>query len=1229
MIHSHQNFSGRILWPALLLATILLAAFKIDQAQTRSPLPFPGGAPKAVIKSVMPADPMVRSGATVSRAGLSATATPGFLLYVGDVIETQSVKVTVEFLDEPYAERQNEVIIDVNARVGISSTYSWWGTVWAKVKGAFESKTTYAQAGATGTEYEFTVFNPSFSLTDPVSATLVVIEGTVAVKKPPDEVTSENFERQPRRTIAEMRAPQFLLANFIPAFDPQDQYARTLDVPPGERTSFEVTYHLHNDCKQKHRIEFRPSDTTPWLQLQGSSGIDIQGGQNVPVTLTLLIDATRLSAGRHEARIYAVCVDCQREAKCPEQQLTYPLSVNVTGVAEPTPSPTPLSSSSPNPLNQVFSVSALQLSPVTRNLDQAAPAPTPRIESVLNWTNQVLVSTQPTYSTQNLIPHFGSVDERSQNFVAARARAVLTNAIGSHTTLGNVYSDWGRAAWAVYAYDKDLRRRGAPTDLPIDRGEALRLTGKLDEAAAANPGAAAGSLRAQNLLGNIALDRARIALDQGNMQAVDAQVKEAKGRYASAQGMPTGAQVIGVRGNGTIQANMGEANIVAGEAALRNNSPQVAQVNFADAARGLESNQQGPAIYPFPTTDLGVAYRGLGDAAALSGDIKAAEDSYARAKQQHEQATKAHPDFAEAYFNLGDLYDDLGDYENAKKFYRLAIQARPEQPASYLPLAVLLQSEDPQLAAALAATFLKLEREPFKRGEKAATADKIAHGEKVIPAPRPGGRITGEVIVPNVLNQTQDEGMRAIRAAGFAVGTSVKRSDTKPDGTVIEQKPEPGAKVARGSSINLVISTGPAISAEVIVPDLLNKSQADAIAAIEAAGLKSGRIEARRDNRRPRDQVIAQNPRAGKKVNRDSAVDITVTTTQPIEVPGVIDDKEQTAIRKLSEKGLVGKVEQRESCKVGEVIETIPPRRTMVEPGSTVRLVVGSLGEDPVTVPNFIGQDRREVETAMRAGNLVLGRIRNQETDRYPEGTVSAQSPSPGSRFARSCSFQIDLSIAIPLTVGNYVGMSEGQARQEVMLKGLSPEVRYQQTRGRPDGTVFQQDPLPGTATRRGAPVVLFVVQRTDVRVPDVRGMKLEDARVALTNSGLTVGTLTRVIDSDRTPGTVRNQSVSPGQFAPAGTRVDLEVVAAPRIPSAPSNQVTVPQVCGMNLDDAKKTLAAAGLVVDQNSIKWSLPVKPFCGTGTFGTVINQSPGANSSASRGTRVTLTLADTIR
>jgi hypothetical protein len=42
----------------------------------------------------------------------------------------------------------------------------------------------------------------------------------------------------------------------------------------------------------------------------------------------------------------------------------------------------------------------------------------------------------------------------------------------------------------------------------------------------------------------------------------------------------------------------------------------------------------------------------------------------------------------------------------------------------------------------------------------------------------------------------------------------------------------------------------------------------------------------------------------------------------------------------------------------------------------------------------------------------------------------------------------------------------------------------------------------------------------------------------------------------------------------------------APIPPSAENNQVTVPQVCGMNLDDAKRPLEAARLVIDQTQTR-------------------------------------------
>jgi hypothetical protein len=64
--------------------------------------------------------------------------------------------------------------------------------------------------------------------------------------------------------------------------------------------------------------------------------------------------------------------------------------------------------------------------------------------------------------------------------------------------------------------------------------------------------------------------------------------------------------------------------------------------------------------------------------------------------------------------------------------------------------------------------------------------------------------------VPNVVGMTQVAAQSAITSAGFAVGTVTQaHSSTVPQGNVISQNPTAGTSVAKGSAVNLVISSGP------------------------------------------------------------------------------------------------------------------------------------------------------------------------------------------------------------------------------------------------------------------------------------------------------------------------------------------------------------------------------------------------------------------------------------
>src|SRR5438046_5188126 len=67
------------------------------------------------------------------------------------------------------------------------------------------------------------------------------------------------------------------------------------------------------------------------------------------------------------------------------------------------------------------------------------------------------------------------------------------------------------------------------------------------------------------------------------------------------------------------------------------------------------------------------------------------------------------------------------------------------------------------------------------------------------------------VLVPNVVGQMQAAATSAITSAGLTLGTvTMQSSTTVASGNVISESPADGTRVAKGSAVNLVVSSGPA-----------------------------------------------------------------------------------------------------------------------------------------------------------------------------------------------------------------------------------------------------------------------------------------------------------------------------------------------------------------------------------------------------------------------------------
>ena len=237
-----------------------------------------------------------------------------------------------------------------------------------------------------------------------------------------------------------------------------------------------------------------------------------------------------------------------------------------------------------------------------------------------------------------------------------------------------------------------------------------------------------------------------------------------------------------------------------------------------------------------------------------------------------------------------------------------------------------------------------------------ANSSTVANGSVISQSPlagasvAPGSTVTlvvslgpALVTVPTVVNQTQTAAQAAITAAGLTNGASTSaNSATVPVGSVISQNPLGGSSVLPGSAVTLVVSLGPA---NVIVPNVVNSTQAAASASLSAAGLATGAITNANSATVAAGSVISQNPASGASVAPGSAVALLVSLgpVATVTVPNVVNSTQAAASASLTAAGLTtGAITNANSATVaaGSVISQNPAAGASVAPGSAVALVV-------------------------------------------------------------------------------------------------------------------------------------------------------------------------------------------------------------------------------------------------------------------------------------------------
>jgi len=208
------------------------------------------------------------------------------------------------------------------------------------------------------------------------------------------------------------------------------------------------------------------------------------------------------------------------------------------------------------------------------------------------------------------------------------------------------------------------------------------------------------------------------------------------------------------------------------------------------------------------------------------------------------------------------------------------------------------------------------------------------------------------VKVPDLEGKTQEDARKALKEAGLEGGnTTLEDSSSVAKDRVIYTDPSAGTSVERGTTVNLVLSTG-----NTSVPDISGQDESTAKKTIEDAGLKFKRGDDVTSAEVEQGKAVSSDPAAGSSASAGDTITVhfssgaaaTPTPSSMVTVPKDLNGKTaDEAAAELQKLGLNVTQDQKASKDVdaGKVIGTDPKAGTQVPAGSTVNLTVSS-GKD-------------------------------------------------------------------------------------------------------------------------------------------------------------------------------------------------------------------------------------------------------------------------------------------
>ncbi|MFU8947773.1 Stk1 family PASTA domain-containing Ser/Thr kinase [Mycetocola zhadangensis] len=268
-----------------------------------------------------------------------------------------------------------------------------------------------------------------------------------------------------------------------------------------------------------------------------------------------------------------------------------------------------------------------------------------------------------------------------------------------------------------------------------------------------------------------------------------------------------------------------------------------------------------------------------------------------------------------------------------------------------------------------------------------------------------------------------------------------------------------------------------------------------------------------------------------------------------VSIPSLVNEDPDSAAQALTDLGLTVTRGEEYSFDVaaGLVSSTDPAQGALVDKGSAVTLNV-SLGRAPVSLPDFAGMSRTDVETFLSENRLTLGTVDEQFNGDVGEGIVLAAADaatdadlSAGGEILQGETVNIAVSLG---GIPSVSGLSPDEARNTLTERGLvvADKNREEFSDDVDKGVVINAE-FPEGTLRPGDAATLIVSKGQDlVAVPEVTGKILAEAKTELEKLGFTVKVISDVAEANwGFPLVTVDQSDPPaGQSIKRGSTVTL-----------------------------------------------------------------------------------------